>query len=296
MNEKPKTVIFAGLGRLGAAAVDELLSTGHSAVISFRPGRSSQQTAEDLVNRHGSDKCMTVSADLEDPNQAAALITKCLDRFGKCDALINVASGYPDEENDWQRWQNGGPVTESDWQFYESNFTVALNTINPLLQWLQTLPAQPPAPVSIINFTDARSLLYLDSETLDPYEKTGGILKITSRTDRQSALKKIARTAPSRHANPYTLAKLDLVYLTRRLALEYGPNVRANAIAPGPMLPPPGKTESDVKGVIEKTALKKWGTAKPITQTVRFLVENDFITGQTVKVDGGMNLWARYSR
>ena len=90
---------------------------------------------------------------------------------------------------------------------------------------------------------------------------------------------------------PYHLSKKMLHSLTKMLAWELSPNVRVNAIAPGPILPPVNaEGDERVKAVIAKTPLARFGGPENITQTVLFYLKNDFITGQVICVDGGFHL------
>ena len=90
---------------------------------------------------------------------------------------------------------------------------------------------------------------------------------------------------------PYHLSKKMLHSLTKMLAWELAPNVRVNAIAPGPVLPPVNSTDDErIKKVTAQTPLKRFGSPKNITQTVKFYLENDFLTGQVICVDGGFHL------
>lgn len=90
---------------------------------------------------------------------------------------------------------------------------------------------------------------------------------------------------------PYYVAKMGVIGLTEALALELAPDrVLVNAIAPGPILPPPGTTDEEYEAVVRATPLGKWGGADEIVKAVLFLVETDFVTGETIRVDGGRHV------
>ena len=89
----------------------------------------------------------------------------------------------------------------------------------------------------------------------------------------------------------YYSSKAAVVGLTESLALELAPEILVNAIAPGPILEPPGLTPEENMGVIEATPLRRWGGAEEIAKTVLFLVDSDFITGECIRVDGGRHLY-----
>lgn len=87
---------------------------------------------------------------------------------------------------------------------------------------------------------------------------------------------------------PYCAAKAGVVALTRGLAKALAPHVQVNAVAPGPILPPPDLTPAQARRALEKTLLKRWGSPEDIVQTVLYLTEGtDFVTGQVLVVDGG---------
>ena len=92
----------------------------------------------------------------------------------------------------------------------------------------------------------------------------------------------------------YSVAKAGLATLTRSLAHELGPEVRVNAVAPGPVLWPENNPQFDElyrQRVISQTLLKRVGEPEDIARAVRFLIEDaPFITGQIIPVDGGRSL------
>ena len=87
------------------------------------------------------------------------------------------------------------------------------------------------------------------------------------------------------------LAKAGVKALTEALALELAPEqILVNAIAPGPILPPPDMGEKESASVVQNTPLGRWGGAAEIATAVMFLVHSDFVTGETIRVDGGRHL------
>jgi NAD(P)-dependent dehydrogenase (short-subunit alcohol dehydrogenase family) len=90
---------------------------------------------------------------------------------------------------------------------------------------------------------------------------------------------------------PYYVAKAGVIALTEALALELAPdNVLVNAIAPGPIVAPPGTTDDESKAVERETPLGRWGGEGEIAKAVLALLDSDFITGETIRVDGGRHL------
>jgi len=88
----------------------------------------------------------------------------------------------------------------------------------------------------------------------------------------------------------YRISKLFLEELTRQMALLFAPTIRVNSIAPGPILPPQGKTRKDFKALEPLIPLGKTGSPEDIVKAFQFLVSHTFITGQTLYVDGGWHL------
>jgi len=90
---------------------------------------------------------------------------------------------------------------------------------------------------------------------------------------------------------PYYVAKAGAIALTEALALEVAADgILVNAVAPGPILAPPGTPDEELKAVEAATPLGRWGGPDAIVRTVMFLVESDFITGETIRVDGGRHV------
>jgi NAD(P)-dependent dehydrogenase (short-subunit alcohol dehydrogenase family) len=90
---------------------------------------------------------------------------------------------------------------------------------------------------------------------------------------------------------PYYVAKAGVIGLTEALALELAPdNILVNAIAPGPILAPPDTTDAEAEAVEQATPLGRWGGEIEIAKAVLALLESDFITGETVRVDGGRHV------
>jgi NAD(P)-dependent dehydrogenase (short-subunit alcohol dehydrogenase family) len=90
---------------------------------------------------------------------------------------------------------------------------------------------------------------------------------------------------------PYYVAKTGAIALTEGLALELAAdNILVNAIAPGPIVAPPGTTDEEARAVEEATPLGRWGGAQEIAKGVLALIESDFITGETIRIDGGRHV------
>lgn len=91
------------------------------------------------------------------------------------------------------------------------------------------------------------------------------------------------------HAD-YLLSKKCLAELTKLAAIQFAPLVRVNGIAPGLILPPKNNTDAYLDRLAQKIPLKTKGHPSQIAQTVQFLIENGYLTGQIIFVDGGEHL------
>jgi NAD(P)-dependent dehydrogenase (short-subunit alcohol dehydrogenase family) len=90
---------------------------------------------------------------------------------------------------------------------------------------------------------------------------------------------------------PYYVAKAGVMALTEALALEVAAdNILVNAVAPGPILAPPDTSDDESKAVERSTPLGRWGGEGEIAKAVLAFLDSDFITGETVRVDGGRHV------
>jgi 3-oxoacyl-[acyl-carrier protein] reductase len=89
----------------------------------------------------------------------------------------------------------------------------------------------------------------------------------------------------------YYVAKCAVIGLTEALGLELaGDAILVNAIAPGPILAPEGITPEEAASIEKSTPLGRWGGSAEIAKAVIALIESNFITGETIRVDGGRHL------
>jgi NAD(P)-dependent dehydrogenase (short-subunit alcohol dehydrogenase family) len=89
----------------------------------------------------------------------------------------------------------------------------------------------------------------------------------------------------------YYVAKSGVRAFTEALALEVAADrILVNAIAPGPILAPPGTSDDELEAVVAATPLGRWGGPAEVVKAVLALIDTDFITGETIRVDGGRHL------
>lgn len=85
----------------------------------------------------------------------------------------------------------------------------------------------------------------------------------------------------------HSITKAAVEMLTQVAALSLAPDIRVNAVAPGPVLKPVGMNDSRWHKIASELPLRRPGTPQDIAHAVVFLLENDYITGETLVVDGG---------
>lgn len=95
---------------------------------------------------------------------------------------------------------------------------------------------------------------------------------------------------------PYLLSKKMLAEFTGSSALELAPTITVNGVAPGAVLPPPGKGKNYIQDFAGQIPLGRRPAPEDVADAVTFLAESDSITGQIIFVDGGQHLQARAER
>jgi pteridine reductase len=122
------------------------------------------------------------------------------------------------------------------------------------------------------------------SQALTPYLKKvkGNIINMVD----------IHADKPLKQHTIYCMSKAALVMMTKSLARELAPEIRVNAIAPGVILwPQEGMPEKIQQSILDRVALKRAGNPQHIADTIVFLLNNDYVTGEIINVDGGRSLF-----
>ncbi len=132
--------------------------------------------------------------------------------------------------------------------------------------------------------TNLRAPLFVAQAAAAALKKTqGAIINITD----------IHAERPLKSYVVYSIAKAGLVALTRSLARELAPEVRVNAVAPGPILWPDDASFDELsrQRIISHTLLKREGTPDDVAKAVHFLLADaTYVTGETINVDGGRHV------
>jgi len=118
-------------------------------------------------------------------------------------------------------------------------------------------------------------------------KSSGSIVNITD----------IHGSRPLKGYSVYSMSKAGLISMTQSLARELSPEVRVNSVSPGAILWPEqeeseqeSKEDNSHQEILNRIPLRRLGSAENIAQTVLFLLQNNYMTGQTINVDGGRSL------
>jgi pteridine reductase len=132
--------------------------------------------------------------------------------------------------------------------------------------------------------TNLRAPMFLSQSAAPALKKSqGAIVNITD----------IHAERPLKNYVVYSVAKAGLVGLTRSLARELAPEVRVNAVAPGPILWPDDAAFDELsrQRIISHTPLRREGTPEDIAKAVHYLLADaTYVTGETINVDGGRHV------
>ena len=240
-------LVTGGARRLGRAIAAALAREGADVVVHYRRSAAEAESAAAALRALGV-QAWTVAADLADPAQAETLWERAEALAGRGRLSVLVNSASVFPEDTLAGFTPAG---------LEASLRV--NALAPVLLCRRfaaalSAAARPegrPEGGAIVNLLDSRML---------------GRMKA--------------------HLT-YQLSKRLLADFTRLLAVELAPAVRVNAVAPGMVLPPPGLTEERLRRLAATNLLGRWGEPADVARAVLFLVQNDFVTGEVLFVDGG---------
>ena len=128
---------------------------------------------------------------------------------------------------------------------------------------------------------------YLCSRAAIPYMRRAGAGRIVNFADW------VAASGRPRYKNylPYYVAKKAVIGLTEALALELAAEgILVNAVAPGPIVAPEGMSDEELKAVEVATPVGRWGGEHEIVKALLYLIDSEFVTGETIRVDGGRHI------
>ena len=245
MNLDGRVALITGGRRIGAVVATELARGGVDVALVYNRSKvEAEETARavDAVGR----KAIILQADLRQPDACQRIVDGTVDRFGRLDVLVNMASIY-----------TAVPFDELTVEMWDAQLNVDLRAA-----WLCARAAASHMRRlrggRIINFSD-----WLPRSGRPRYE---GYL-------------------------PYYVAKAGVAALTEAMALELAKDqILVNAIAPGPIVAPEDTSNETFAAVERATPLGRWGGEGEVAKLVLALIESDFVTGETIRVDGGRHL------
>lgn len=234
-------LVTGGARRVGKALSLALAREGADVVVNyFESAEAAEETVAEITSLGR--RAIAVRADVSVRTEAAELIRRTTDTFGRLDVLVNNASIFLDspflaiEEAEWDR-------------------VMDVNLKGPfLLSQLAVPPLREEGGGVIVNIADLSAFQPWPSYT--------------------------------HHA----VSKAGLVHLTRVSARALAPDVRVNCIAPGTVLPPDDYTPDQIRSSRDRTPLRRIGSPDDVARALLYLVQNDFVTGETIVVDGGRML------
>ncbi|QFU22751.1 pteridine reductase [Shewanella eurypsychrophilus] len=156
----------------------------------------------------------------------------------------------------------------------------------PLAVLVNNASAFYPMPLEAANFNDCQRLLSIN--LLAPYLLAQQLA--TSLSKHQGTiinLLDIHGTKPLKDHGLYSISKAALQMATLSLAQELGPEIRVNGVAPGAIIWPENSKNGAQDSIIKQIPLARCGAPSDIADTVQFLVDSHYISGQIIAVDGG---------
>lgn len=149
--------------------------------------------------------------------------------------------------------------------------------------------------VDFANVTRAQLATMLSVNVMAPFFLTQALVPALSRSG-AGCVVNITDMAVS-HAytashffSHYLASKAALEQLTRAWALELGPRIRVNAVAPGPVAMAAETSDAQRADILARIPLRREGRAEDVAQAVVFLAQAPYVTGQTIRVDGGLSV------
>ena len=245
MNLDGRVALITGGRRIGAVVATELARGGADVALVYNRSKSEAEETARTIEAVGQ-RAIILPADLNDPAACQQIVDGTVDRFGRLDVLVNMASVY-----------RSVPFDDITVDIWETQLNVDLRAA-----WLCARAAAPHMRRlrggRIINFSDW-----------------------------------LARSGRPRYEGylTYYVAKTGVAALTEAMALELAKDqILVNAIAPGPIIAPEDTSNEAFAAVERATPLGRWGGEIEVAKMVLALVDSDFLTGETIRVDGGRHL------
>ena len=271
-----RVALITGGRRIGAAIAIHLASRGMDVALSYnRSHREAEEAAAGI--RAAGRRVAIVQANLSQAQDCQRLIDETASALGRLDVLINMASVYSSVPFD--------QLDEASWDaVVDVDLKAAFLCARAALVHLRAAHGG-----RIVNFTDwvaasgrPRYTGFVRKSAIGSEPNVGAYLDLMK-----------GGKASGAQVNDFAayVAKRGIIGLTEALALELASDqILVNAIAPGPILAPPDTTADEHAAVEKSTPLGRWGGEQEIIKAVAFLLESDFVTGETLRVDGGRHV------
>ena len=248
---KKTALITGGARRIGQGIALALASSGYDIIVHYS---SSKKQASDLVSHLSSlgVQAHSVKANLLKDGEIKKLIGKAREKLGReISLLVNNAS------------------------IFEEDSLKAMT----LESWNRHIYTNFKAPVFLSQSFAEQVPCAIKDKTGELYARAN-IVNIIDQ--------KVLNINPKFFT--YTLAKMGLWNFTRLAAQELGPDVRVNAIAPGPILKAKHQTEHHFRKQRQSTLLRRGSDIEEITRVLQLILSSPGLTGQMISVDGGEHL------
>ncbi|MBF0125529.1 MAG: SDR family oxidoreductase [Magnetococcales bacterium] len=241
--------------RLGAAIAGRLAQAGMRLAIHYhRSAAAAEQLCQQFIA--AGSEAIVVQADLGDWQQTEQLLAHVHQQLGTVHVLINNAALF-----------DPGGVDTTSQLVWQQQMAVNLQAPFILLQQFARQPGLRPQ-LNGSGGSDSTSQVY------------GKVINLLDR--------RVIRPRGGHLA--YTISKSALWTLTRMAAAELAPHIQVNAIAPGAILPAPGASDEQFTRIAAAAPMLRAGTPTEIAESVLFMLQHDYITGELLCVDGGAHL------
>ena len=245
MNLDGRVALITGGKRIGAVVATELARAGTDVALVYNHSKAEADETARAVGAAGQ-RAVVIQANLREPDACQRVVDTTVDRLGRLDVLVNMASVY-----------RSVPFDDLTVEMWNAQLDVDLRAA-----WLCTRAAVP----------HMRLL------------RGGRVVNISDW---------LARSGRPRYDGylTYYVAKAGVAALTEAMALELAKDqILVNAIAPGPIVAPEDTSNETFAAVERATPVGRWGGEIEIAKMVLALVDSDFVTGETIRVDGGRHL------
>ena len=169
----------------------------------------------------------------------------------------------------------------------EVMFDAIAETFGPIDAWVSCAGVFRRTPLADVRDRDWTDMMHGNVETFRVPAETIATAMQERGQGAIVAISDVAAVRPWPDYIPYCVSKSRLLHLTRYMARQLSPSVRVNTILPGPVLFPDDYPEEARRREVANTLLQRGGHAEDIARAATFLLENDYLTGVALPVDGG---------